>query len=183
MTDEVITGLGSAGQGFNRYRADELAWLIRMVDAFKKLPQGQREAISARALGCAEWLDVQPWARGRQMRHILLHLLFPESFERMASPNDKAAVVAAFKELPVATVKAWPLIDLDQSLLAIRQAEEASVGPEVDFYESPGLSDGGLSQAPGYFAGIHHAMPGASLHRIVKGFGGWRAYRALELYQ
>lgn len=139
MADEVISGLGSAGQGFNRYRADELAWLIRMVDAFKKLPQGQREQYLREPWECAEWLDAQPWARGRQMRHILLHLLFPETFERMASPNDKAAVVATFKELPVAKVKAWPLIDLDQSLLAIRQAEEARVGPEVDFYESPWL--------------------------------------------
>jgi len=139
MTDEVITGLGSAGQGFNRYRADELAWLIRMVDVFKKLPQGQREQYLREPWECAEWLDAQPWAGGRQMRHILLHLLFPETFERMASPNDKAAVVATFKELPVAKVKAWPLIDLDQSLLAIRQAEEARVGPEVDFYESPWL--------------------------------------------
>ncbi|WP_220814170.1 AAA family ATPase [Pseudomonas paralcaligenes] len=139
MTDEVISGLGSAGQGFNRYRADELAWLIRMVDAFKKLPQGQREQYLREPWQCAEWLDAQPWARGRQMRHILLHLLFPETFERMASPNDKAAVVAAYKELAVAMVKAWPLIDLDKSLLAVRQAEEASVGPEVDFYESPWL--------------------------------------------
>ena len=139
MTDEVISGLGSAGQGFNRYRADELAWLIRMVDAFKKLPQGQREQYLREPWQCAEWLDAQPWARGRQMRHILLHLLFPETFERMASPNDKAAVVATFKELPLATVKTWSLIDLDQSLLAIRQAEEARVGPEVDFYESPWL--------------------------------------------
>ncbi|MNZ20277.1 5-methylcytosine-specific restriction enzyme B [compost metagenome] len=139
MQDEVLCGLGSAGQGFNRYRADELAWLIRMVEAFQRLPRTQQEEYLREPWSCAEWLDTQPWGRGRQMRHILLHLLFPETFERIAGPNDKAAVVAAFKALPAATVKAWPLLDLDRALLEIRQAEEVATGPEVDFYESPWL--------------------------------------------
>lgn len=139
MQDDVLGGLGSAGQGFNRYRADELAWLIRMLEAFNRLPKEQRLIYLREPWSCAEWLDSQPWARGRQMRHILLHLLFPDTFERMASPNDKVAVVAAFDGVPVATVKAWTMAEVDKALLAIRQEQEAAAGPEVDFYISPWL--------------------------------------------
>ncbi len=137
IADDVLEGLGSAGQGFNRYRADELAWLIRMVEAFRLLPRPQQEEYLREPWHCAEWLDAQPWGSSRQMRHILLHLLFPETFERIASPNDKATIVSAFRKLALPVVRAWPAIKLDRTLLEIRQAEEAAAGPEVDFYTSP----------------------------------------------
>lgn len=137
MTDETLEGLGSAGQGFNRYRAEELAWLIRMVKAFHQLPRAQQEEYLKEPWHFAEWLDAQPWGGGRQMRHILLHLLFPGTFERIASPNDKATIISAFKTLALPEVKAWPAIKLDRELLEIRQAEETAAGSEVDFYTSP----------------------------------------------
>lgn len=137
IADDVLEGLGSAGQGFNRYRADELAWLIRMVEAFRLLPRPQQEEYLREPWQCAEWLDAQPWGSSRQMRHILLHLLFPATFERIASPNDKAAIISAFRKLALPVVRAWPAIELDKTLLEIRQAEEAAAGPEVDFYTSP----------------------------------------------
>ncbi|HFS0969406.1 TPA: AAA family ATPase [Pseudomonas aeruginosa] len=137
IADDVLEGLGSAGQGFNRYRAAELAWLIRMVEAFHQLPRAQQEKYLSEPWHCAEWLDAQPWGGGRQMRHVLLHLLFPETFERIASPNDKAAIISAFNNLTLPEAKAWPAIKLDRTLLDIRQSEEAAAGPAVDFYTSP----------------------------------------------
>ncbi|HEK3301665.1 TPA: AAA family ATPase [Pseudomonas aeruginosa] len=137
IADDVLEGVGSAGQGFNRYRADELAWLIRMVEAFRQLPRPQQEEYLLEPWRCAEWLDAQPWGGGRQMRHVLLHLLFPETFERIASPNDKASIISAFKSLALPEVKAWPVIKLDRTLLEVRQAEEAVAGQAVDFYTSP----------------------------------------------
>jgi len=147
MKDETLGGLGSAGQGFNRYRAEELAWLIRMVKAFHQLPRAQQEEYLSEPWHCAEWLDAQPWGGGRQMRHILLHLLFPGTFERIASPNDKATIISAFKTLALPEVKTWPVIKLDRELLEIRQAEEAAAGSEVDFYTSPWVDRWRLAKA------------------------------------
>lgn len=125
-------GLGGTGQGYNSRRPYELGYLIRLMLAWKEKTAEQRQAL----------LD-SPWAfrafaveveddGSRQMRHILLHLLFPEQFERIGSARQKAQVLAAFGSLCDQAEA-----DEDQQLLAIRSKlamlHDTSVS-EFDFY-------------------------------------------------
>ena len=63
-------------------------------------------------------------------RHVLLHLLFPDRFERIASGEQKRKIVAAF------AADAGGADDPDDALLAIRRAIEERTGrPGFDFYD------------------------------------------------
>jgi hypothetical protein len=64
----------------------------------------------------------------------LLHLLFPDRFERIASGEHKRKIVDAFAGDAAGTA------DLDDAILAIRHAiEERSDRPGFDFYDEPDL--------------------------------------------
>ncbi len=78
---------------------------------------------------------------------MLLHLLFPDSFERIVSGNHKRRVIAAFTGLVQDEHE-----DEDRQLLAIRQGLEALMpGKTLDFYWPPleaawyDSSEGGLA--------------------------------------
>ena len=76
-----------------------MAFLIEFAIAWKKLtPDEQRETAGdpRRFQALVEGIDD---AESKQLRHMLLHLLFPDSFERIASGNHKRRVIAAFSGL------------------------------------------------------------------------------------
>lgn len=63
-------------------------------------------------------------------RHILLHLLFPERYERIASEGHKKRIVSSFPESLVGTD------DLDEALAEVRQTLSVRLGrTDVDFYQ------------------------------------------------
>jgi len=63
-------------------------------------------------------------------RHILLHLLFPDRFERIPQTDQKRRIVAAFHEL------ADGAVDLDDALFNIRGNLGKTLGrPDFDFYD------------------------------------------------
>src|SRR5262249_10176492 len=69
------------------------------------------------------------------MRHILLYLLHPESFERISSGEHKQQIAATFGDLVDGDVE-----DIDERLLGIRVAlRDLLDRPEdkVDFYDEP----------------------------------------------
>jgi len=61
-------------------------------------------------------------------RHILMHLFFPEQFERIASEQGKRRIVEAFREL------SGGVADLDEAILNIRRALSKQYGENMDFY-------------------------------------------------
>ena len=68
------------------------------------------------------------------MRHALLHLLFPDHFERIVSRRDKNQIINAFGGL----LKPGAGHDPDQSLYAIRQELTALLPDQaLDFYWPP----------------------------------------------
>lgn len=130
-------GIGSGGQGYNTRRPFEIAFLIELAIAWKKLwkklPQDQQAKVAADPWLFQEVVDGIEDAESKQLRHMLLHLLFPEHFERIASGNHKRRVVKAFSGL-VADEPA----DDDRAILAIRQElEKLLPKQELDFYWSP----------------------------------------------
>lgn len=130
--------IGHPGIGFNTRRDLQVAYLIEFVDRFKALERQEAESL----------LD-DPWALRdfadrtslpiREMRHILLHLLHPEEFERISSGTHKREIASAFARL----LPEDPPADVDERLLAIREALEGYLpdgnGPQgqMDFYWPP----------------------------------------------
>jgi 5-methylcytosine-specific restriction enzyme B len=68
---------------------------------------------------------------GVSARHVLLHLLFPEQFERIASGRQKRKIVEAFKDY------VHDGDDLDESIRSIRKSLARRFGESFDFYDAP----------------------------------------------
>lgn len=137
-TDHAISvafekGIGSGGQGYNTRRPFEIGFLIDFAIAWKKLTDAEREQALADPWKFQAQVDAVEGAEARQLRHMLLHLVFPDDFERIASGNHKRRVLAAFSGL-VAT----PPEDEDRHLLAVRrELEKLLPGKQLDFYWPP----------------------------------------------
>lgn len=126
-------GIGSGGQGYNTRRPFEIAFLIELAIAWKKLPQDRQAEAATDPWLFQEIVDSIEDAESKQLRHMLLHLLFPDHFERIASGNHKRRVIKAFSGL----VDAEPEDD-DRAILAIRrELEKLLPNEQLDFYWSP----------------------------------------------
>jgi len=126
-------GIGSGGQGYNARRPFEIAFLIELAKAWKALPQEQQQAVANDPWKFQELIDGTEDAESRQLRHMLLHLLFPDFFERIASGNHKRRIIAAFSGLVPEEKQ-----DEDRQLLTIRRGLETLMpGKTLDFYWPP----------------------------------------------
>lgn len=126
-------GIGSGGQGYNTRRPFEIAFLIEFAIAWKKLSPDEQQKTAADPWHFQALVDDIDGTESRQLRHMLLHLLFPDSFERIASGNHKRRVIGAFSGLITDDSD-----NEDQKLLAIRQALENLLPKcNLDFYWPP----------------------------------------------
>lgn len=140
-------GIGGPGQGFNSFRPFLVMYLVSFTEAVKKLePEARRTLVGVDADPWAfkTWLDEtlgEPKQGAQTMRNILLHLLFPDTFERTAVDEDKAQIVA---KLHGVVDGLEPDGDPDLALFAIRERLKELL-PEgtacgngaIDFYYSP----------------------------------------------
>ncbi|HTB21714.1 MAG TPA: AAA family ATPase [bacterium] len=127
-------GIGSGGQGFNTRRPWELGFLISFVHVWKKLRAPEQAKALSDPWKFKELLDAtEEGAENKQMRHMLLHLLFPDEFERIASGRHKRRILEAFSGLVEDAEQ-----DDDKNLLVVRRAlEKLLPGKELDFYWEP----------------------------------------------
>jgi 5-methylcytosine-specific restriction protein B len=127
-------GIGSGGQGYNTRRPFEIAFLIRLAMAWKKLEPAKAKQLIADAWTFEEFVDGIEDADSRQLRHMLLHLLFPEHFERIASSEHKRRVAQAFAGL----LPNPEMEGADRRLYAMRQELSKFLpGKSLDFYWPP----------------------------------------------
>jgi len=135
MAKAFRAGLGGAGLGYNTRRPFELGFLIELALSIKSLAPEARAGVLGDPWKFRELaVDVED-GKSKQLRHILLHLLFPEEFERIGSARQKSQVLAVFKPLAQSQAE-----NEDQQLLSIRQKlglmlDKAPAG--LDFYEKP----------------------------------------------
>jgi 5-methylcytosine-specific restriction enzyme B len=133
VSGAFANGIGSGGQGYNTRRPFEIAFLIDLVIAWKKLPAERQALAAADPWLLQEFVDSIEDAESKQLRHMLLYLLFPDHFERIASGNHKRRVIKAFSGL----VDSAP-VDEDRAILAIRrELEKLLPNKQLDFYWSP----------------------------------------------
>lgn len=126
-------GIGSGGQGYNTRRPFEIAFLINFVIAWKRLSPDEQQETAADPWRFHKLVEGIKDAESKQLRHMLLHLLFPDVFERIASGNHKRRVIKAFSDLITEE-----LDNEDQDLLTIRNKLEALLpNQDLDFYWPP----------------------------------------------
>jgi 5-methylcytosine-specific restriction protein B len=129
----LANGIGSGGQGYNTRRPFEIAFLIELALAWKKLPAERQTEIANDPWLFEQLADSISESESQQLRHMLLHLLFPDQFERITSGNHKRRVLKAFAGL----VDSDPGDD-DRTILAIRRGlEKLLPNQELDFYWPP----------------------------------------------
>jgi len=71
------------------------------------------------------WLDGTPDAENRGLRHMLLFLIFPDFYERIATARHKNTIAATFAHLAQESVSRDgdpPAMSLDKTLFSIRKA-------------------------------------------------------------
>jgi hypothetical protein len=139
LEEPLRQGVGSGGMGYNNYRWAELTFFILLMQDWRERPRSEQEALLSDPWKFCAWLDTIPGAQNRQLRHMLLHLLFPDTFERISSGGHKAKVDAAFSPLLDGQgEKGTSLLARDRRLLQVRRLlEQEYPGQHLDFYLPP----------------------------------------------
>ena len=138
LHDDVLDGVGSAGTSFGVHRWRELAFFVRVLRDFKALSQDEQEALLGDGWKFAEWLGRYPESKVRQLRHMLLYLLFPETFERIFGGGDRRLIVQKFTGLDRLKVRALSPLQIDRELSRIRAEQEQKYPDQkLDFYVPP----------------------------------------------
>lgn len=141
LTSDVLGGIGSGGTGYNTHRWRELNFALTIFVAFKRLPTQKQMALANDQSGFSEWLASYPDSEKRQFRHMLLFLLFPDTFERIFGGSDRAKIVKTLGESDEKANSRMTAIEIDGTLSRIRKKYENKYGTtQIDFYAPP-LSD------------------------------------------
>jgi 5-methylcytosine-specific restriction enzyme B len=97
LGEALEIGIAKPGIGYNTNRWRELSFFVQMVQEFKALEGSRRAELLTDAWGMGEWVDALPSSPGRQLRHILLFLLFPDKYDPIATGEHKRAIVRSFR--------------------------------------------------------------------------------------
>lgn len=128
-------GIGGPGLAYNTRRPFEVAFLAELAIALHDKEESERKEHLNDHTALRQLLDDLEGDNSRQGRDIVLHLLYPDKYERMASRGHKRRIAETFNEMLGG--KDVPE-DLDDRILSIRQnLEELLPGKELDFYWSP----------------------------------------------
>ena len=142
LGDVLEQGVAHPGTAYQTHRWRELVFFIDFLLRWTPLKPEQRAALLNDPWGFSEWLDGVEGASNRQLPHVLCFLLFPDSFERIASGTHKEKIVTAFsKALPDASGAQYSTrTELDRAVLRVREAISSEYGDDLDFYQD-GLSE------------------------------------------
>ena len=134
--DVLDKGIVDASGTYLTYALREYRLVIHlMLDWFH--PETDRSALLDDPWRFAEWVYDRAEARGRQWRHAVVFLLFPDEFEPVMSTARKRDIVAAFRQADSSETDGNDLIGIDRALLSVRRRLEAEhPEQEIDFYAS-----------------------------------------------
>jgi 5-methylcytosine-specific restriction protein B len=143
VRDAMYEGIGNPGGGYNIRRDFQVGYLIDFARRWKGLPADEQAQLLEDSWALRDFAD-QPEddMPTREMRHILLHLLRADDFERISSRTHKQQIVDAFRGEFLDGEDGAPE-DLDEQLLFIRgKLEELDAQPDahngiLDFYRPP----------------------------------------------
>ncbi len=141
LGDVLDTGVANPGPGFPINKWRECAFAIDLTRAFKALPTTEQRRLVDDPWAFAGWLEALPSAPGRQFRHMLLYLLFPEHFEWVVTAGHKKQIVKTLYPefgLDLATVDLKDRVSVDRALYELRPrlADHYGTGG-LDYYLEP----------------------------------------------
>ncbi len=129
-------GLGHPGQHYLLYAVNQIGFLVQFAQRIKEEPPEARREILADPWRTRDVADADPSDSIPGMRHVLLHLLHPDEFERISNGTHKQRIVEAYAGL----VPDTQTTDVDEELLAIRRRLTQLLdkpNDELDFYSPP----------------------------------------------
>ncbi len=141
LHDVLDRKISRPGTAYQTHRWREFLFFITIVKEWKDLDGTSRDRLLADPWRFATWLEDREHAQGRQLRHILLYLLFPDQFERILTTSHKKKIIKVFRtrweEEPEA-VDYSNNVALDRELLKVRErlaTEQGREPDEIDFYQ------------------------------------------------
>lgn len=135
VLSRLDVGIGGPGLAYNTRRPFEIGFLGEVGLHLISLPRSEREAILNDHARLRTVLDDIEADATRQSRDILLHLLFPDRYERIASRTHKRLIAETFQDIIASSTVPE---DLDDRLFEIRAKLELFLpGKNLDFYWQP----------------------------------------------
>lgn len=191
-------GVANPGTGFSTHKWREFGFAIEVARDWKRVPAAERRGTIGDPWAFARWIDTQPASSGRQFRHMLLYLLFPDHFERAVTSGHKERIARHFRErfgMDVQRVEFKDRTAVDRAIFEVRPRLEAEYGGgDLDFYlpplrgewmeANPGSEGGPGLEAPGpeadYTAWYRARFGDVRTWVIGAGEGGrlWRQLRS-----
>jgi 5-methylcytosine-specific restriction protein B len=128
-------GIGHPGQYFLLRPDVQLGFILDFAIRLKEKPEAERREILSDPWQLRNFSDEAEEHGAAGMRHIVLHLLQPDYFERIASGEHKQSIATTYGGLIDGEVE-----DVDERLLKIRKQLEGLLNKpseEIDFYWEP----------------------------------------------
>ena len=130
-------GVVNSGTAYLTHSWREYFFIVAMMRDWFAKPREDRESLLRDHWGFAKWVDSQERSMGRQFRHAVLYLLFPDYFENCMTTGHKELIVTAYSRKlgSELDVRKLSLTELDQGLYDMRQKlESESTAEEIDFF-------------------------------------------------
>ncbi|GAB4215392.1 MAG: hypothetical protein OHK0022_55260 [Roseiflexaceae bacterium] len=122
-------GLARVGTAYLTYRPYQLAFLLRFVRDWKRLPAERRSELLADPWAFKTMLFGVEISHAYAQREATLHLVHPDTFEAMVSRDHKQDFARRFAEYVT-----QPSDDVDRRLWQIRAAVDRRYGPGHSLY-------------------------------------------------
>jgi hypothetical protein len=136
VSDEHLSGIGSAGTAYNTLRWKELNFLIESVISLKMLTLSERQRILEDYDRFIEWIGTINQDGSRQFPNMLRYFCFPDVVERITSKNEQCEILAGFNVANRRDASRWDTKRLDMELLALRRKVEQQFPSRIiDFYD------------------------------------------------
>ncbi|HEU4322708.1 MAG TPA: AAA family ATPase, partial [Roseiflexaceae bacterium] len=136
-------GVAQASQAFRLGKPYQMGFLLTFVLRWKELPAPQRELALADPWEFKRFVFSLPIYFALAQRELLLHMVYPDTFEATMARDHKQQIAEGFAYLIDSTIP-----DVDQRLAQIRARLEPAFGPGFSFYDQrlkqrwqPPLSD------------------------------------------
>ena len=137
-------GIGSGGMGYNTNKQKEFFYLVDVCKTYYEKQSSIRRTLdytSEDKIGFQNFLDEVAGDRNPQLRHMLLHLLFPDYYTSISSSSQKQRIVEVFADfyddlhLQKECNDAEPIDATDQKIRVISNQLEELRGVSTNFYD------------------------------------------------
>lgn len=138
LVDAVLRGIGSAGTAFNTHRWREVVFFVRLLQQFRAESQNRQQSMVSDGWKMAEWMENVPEVDARQLRHMILYLLFPDTFDRIFGRTERRHLLFAFTEMSKQEISKLTALEVSRAIQDVRREQEAKFpSADLDFYTSP----------------------------------------------